>query len=95
MTSCRDRCDTVTVTPPKGGVCHVTNSVTDAVTGCRERKRPSANDSGSRERVCHSLVTRSVTEGVTVGVTRLAEMQLLPLARLIAGAISRDAQARE
>ena len=81
-------CDIVTVTPPKGGVCHVTSLVTGDVTECHMRNIASDEDKRPHLPGCHGDVTADVTGGVTADVTTLSAAQLRPLAQLIAGSLA-------
>lgn len=82
------RRDTVTVTPPKGGACHATESVANSVTSCHGLERPMDKGDGPRVESCHGNVTSDVTRGVSGDVTTLSAAQLRPLAQLIAGSLA-------
>jgi hypothetical protein len=86
----RSEDDTVTVPPPKGGGCHVTDPATIDVTGCHEVNAPSLGDKRNERKTCHSGVTTAVTLHVAEGVTTLTPEQMLPLARIIAARIAQQ-----
>ena len=88
MCHSRESCDSVIVTPPKGGGCHVTDPVTIDVTSCHGLKEPSLDCNRHQDESCHSAVTAVVTRNIAKGVTTLTADQLLPLALIIASQIA-------